>query len=69
MGRLLLVSEVAERLRCSQSMIYDHIAQGRLEAYRVGGKKGYRVSEEQLARFLERQEKRVAVTDDLPHLR
>jgi excisionase family DNA binding protein len=56
MSRLLLVAEVAERLRCSISMVYDHIAQGRLKAYKVGGSKGYRVSEAQLEEFLRTSE-------------
>jgi excisionase family DNA binding protein len=53
MTSLLTVAEVAERLRCSQSMVYEHVAQGRLAAYRVGAKKGYRFSEEQIEAFLE----------------
>src|SRR5262249_43085235 len=36
MDRLLLVSEVAERLRCSISNVYNLVAQGRLKCYRVG---------------------------------
>lgn len=37
-------------------MVYDHIAQGRLKAYKVGGSKGYRVSEAQLEEFLRTSE-------------
>jgi excisionase family DNA binding protein len=68
---LLLVSEVAERLRCSHSMVYDHIAQGRLQAYKVGGKKGYRVSEEQLQAFLRGAETQAAADEEpaLKHVR
>ena len=53
---LLTVAEVAERLRCSLSGAYNHITTGRLKAYRVGSKKGYRVDEESLQAFLRARE-------------
>lgn len=43
-------AEVAERLNCSVSTVYDLIESGRLEHYRCPG---VRVSEEQLACYLE----------------
>lgn len=50
---LLKVSEVARRLNCSPSLVYDHIASGRMRCHRIGkGHGGVRISEEQLAEFL-----------------
>jgi excisionase family DNA binding protein len=54
---LLNVAEIAERLRCSQSLVYAAVASGRLRAYRIGrGKGGIRISEEQLSAFLQATE-------------
>jgi excisionase family DNA binding protein len=48
-----LVSEVAERLRCSLSNVYNLVAQGRLKCYRVGsGRAGLRFTESQVQAFL-----------------
>jgi excisionase family DNA binding protein len=63
MGRLLLVSEVAERLRCSASSVYSNIARGRLKCYRVGaGNGGIRVTEEQIEAFLQSSETKPSAT-------
>lgn len=52
---LLKVNEVAQRLNCSTSLVYDHIASGRLRCHRIGkGRKGIRVSDYQLETFLKR---------------
>jgi excisionase family DNA binding protein len=57
MGALLLVPEVAARLRCSASNVYALVAQGRLKHFRVGaGRGGIRVSEEHLAAYLTSRE-------------
>jgi hypothetical protein len=50
-------------------MVYAHIAQGRLKAHRIGGRKGYRVSEEQLEHFLRLTETRGALPEVVKHLR
>ncbi|HWB08664.1 MAG TPA: helix-turn-helix domain-containing protein [Pirellulales bacterium] len=49
---LLKVSEVAKRLNLSASKVYQLIEQNRLPHYRLDGT--IRVSEEQLADFLDR---------------
>lgn len=48
---MLKVSEVARRLNVSQSKVYELIEAGQLTHHRIGG--AIRVSEEQLATFLE----------------
>jgi len=57
MDRLLLVSEVAEQLRCSVSNVYNLVAQGRLKCYRVGaGNAGLRFAAAQVQAFLDESE-------------
>lgn len=51
MPDLCLVSEVAEKLRVSEMTIYRYIDAGRIKAHRLG--KAYRISREELERFLE----------------
>jgi excisionase family DNA binding protein len=54
---LMKVGDVAKQLNCSASLVYEHIASGRLRSYRIGkGRGGLRVSEEQLAAFLKETE-------------
>lgn len=62
---LLTLRDVAKRLRCSLSNAYGLVERGELRAYRVGAKKGYRVSEEQLQAFLAAAE---TAGDSLPPL-
>ena len=49
---MLTIKQVAERLGCSRTNVYSLIAAGLLVPVRVGLKKGFRFSEEQLAEFL-----------------
>lgn len=49
---LMLVSEVAEKLRTSKMSIYRAITKGELDAIRVG--RSYRVRRDVLQAFLER---------------
>jgi excisionase family DNA binding protein len=55
---MLSVKEVAQRLRCSTSLVYALIEAGRLRCHRIGlGKQGgIRVSEEHLAAYLRQTE-------------
>lgn len=58
MERLLKVPEVAERLGCSTSFVYNAIADGSLRHYRLGkGQGGIRVSEEHLEEYLQSVER------------
>ena len=55
--QLLKIRAVAERLNCSDSFVRSLIAQGRLRFHRLGkGQGGIRVSEEQLAAYLQATE-------------
>lgn len=53
--KLLLVSEVADRLNCSESLVYELLKQGRLPHINIGlGRQGgKRICEEDLEKFLE----------------
>lgn len=48
---MMRVSEIAERLSLSQSKIYELVESGALPHHKIGG--SIRVSEEQLARYLD----------------
>ena len=54
--RCLRVSIVKDRLGCSTSNVYKLIEAGQLQAVSVGAKKGLRVRESELARFLKVRE-------------
>ena len=50
--KLLRVSQVSEKLSCHASHVYALIGAGKLPATRTGEKKGIRVSEEDLNKFI-----------------
>ena len=50
---LLTVADVAERLRMGQTKVYEFIASGELESLKIDAAR--RVTEEQLADFIERR--------------
>lgn len=50
---MLTPRQLADRLSLSLSMVYRLLSSGELECYRFGS--AYRVSEEQLTQFLQRQ--------------
>ena len=52
--RLLLVSEVAEMLRCAESTVYALIDQGKLAGFRIGPHRGgIRISEDDVQAYLD----------------
>ncbi|TWT96127.1 Helix-turn-helix domain protein [Botrimarina colliarenosi] len=52
---LLTVAMVAERLRVSRTTVYQLVESGKLGAHRIGGGRGaIRVSEDELAAYLQR---------------
>ena len=50
--RLLNVEQVREKLNCSRSHVYKLIDEGKLEGLTIGGRKGKRVYESEVLRFL-----------------
>lgn len=54
-AKMLRVSEVASRLNCSLSTVYQLIETGQLPSHNVGLKKVIRVSEDDLREFIERR--------------
>lgn len=53
--RLLPVSTVARRLGCSVANVYKLLERGELVCIRTGASKGYKVTESELAAFIERR--------------
>ena len=62
---MLTPKQLATRLSLSLSMVYRLLANGEIECYRFGS--AYRVSEEQLNQFLQRQ--KVETQKKLPKAR
>ncbi len=57
--RLFTVTEVAEKLRTSEETVRTWLREGRLGGLRIGGKRtGWRISESDLAAFLQRARER-----------
>lgn len=52
-GRLLKVTDVADRLQMGKSKVWEFIARGELESLKIDGAR--RVTEEQLADFIARR--------------
>ena len=52
------VKEAAEMLGCSTENIYRMIKYGHLQAFRVGGKANYRITDHDLNDFIERMKTR-----------
>ena len=51
---MMTIREVAEKLRCSLSTVYELVEGGSLEAFRIGPNRGtIRVTEEQLKTYLD----------------
>lgn len=55
-GRLLKISRVMARLDCSRSFVYKLIRRGELRQIPLGDKRGMRVTEKSLQRFIRRRE-------------
>lgn len=53
--KLLTVEQVADKLTCSDTTVYDHMNAGRLAYVNVGGRKGRRVDPDDLRAFIDRQ--------------
>lgn len=58
------VREVAEKLGCSQDNVYRMIRLGNIEAFRIGGRTNYRVTDRALNDFIERMKVR---NEELAH--
>jgi len=54
MDKLMTMQEVADRLNVTRKCVYNWVHDGKLEAYKVSSI--YRVSQEQLEAFLNREE-------------
>jgi excisionase family DNA binding protein len=65
--RLMTVGEVAERLRCSRSTVYNLAASGVLRCFRIGAGRGaIRFSEEQVVDFLRKSEQHTVGASEPP---
>jgi hypothetical protein len=66
---LIDVRSLAKRWRCSPSLIYALVSEGKLECFRLGlGRGTIRFSEEQLVRFLDDCRSQALPPEELKHL-
>lgn len=54
--KLYTIPEAAKILRLSKNTVYELVYTGRLQASKLGRKKGWRVTEEALREFLKKEE-------------
>ena len=52
MLKVLLTREVAEMLRISEEHVRDLIRQGKMNAYKEGRRGGYRITREEVERYI-----------------
>ncbi|GFK95460.1 hypothetical protein NNJEOMEG_03323 [Fundidesulfovibrio magnetotacticus] len=65
-GKPLTVPEVKERLNCSRSFVYKLINRRELKVIRLGDKKGIRVPERSVNRYLKRRANMVLKDMEIP---
>lgn len=56
----LTVSQVAKRLGCGKSTVYNLLEAGKLVSYKIGMSQGIRVRESEVARYQKEREEEVA---------
>jgi len=54
--RFLNVEQVADRLNCSRRHIYNMINYGKIKAFKIGGRNGFRIRESVLEEFIRDRE-------------
>lgn len=67
--RLLTIAEIATALSCSEANVYSLINAGKLAYVLVGKRKGYRVSADELQRFIESQTSQTKPAETKPTYR
>ena len=64
---MMKVADIAKRLNCAPSTVYELVESGQLPAYRIGLRRGgIRVTEEQLQEYLQACESRAAAAQPRP---
>ena len=61
MHKVLLTKEVAQMLRLSEEYVRELIRQRKLKAYKEGRRGGYRVTIEEIDRYIEKKHKEMEV--------
>lgn len=55
MNKVLITKEVAQMLRLSEEYVRELIRQGKIAAYKEGRRGGYRVSAEEVDKYIKRK--------------
>ena len=62
MGKMLITKEVAELLRVSEEYVRELIRQRKLRAYQEGRRGGYRITMEEVEKYIDRKHKEMEMS-------
>ena len=68
MHKMLVTKEVAQLLRLHEEYVRELIRQGKIKAYKEGRRGGYRVSTEEVDKYIERKYKEMETTKRTSHV-
>ena len=68
MNKILLTKEVAQMLRLHEEYVRELIRQGKIKAYKEGRRGGYRISIDEVDRYIKRKYQERETTKRLLHV-
>ena len=67
MHKILVTKEVAQLLRLHEEYVRELIRQGKIKAYKEGRRGGYRVSIDEVDKYVKRKYREMEITKRVPH--
>ena len=67
MHKILVTKEVAQLLRLHEEYVRELIRQGKIKAYKEGRRGGYRVSIDEVDKYVKRKYREMETTKRIPH--
>ena len=68
MHKILVTKEVAQLLRLHEEYVRELIRQGKIKAYKEGRRGGYRVSIDEVDKYVKRKYREMEMTKRIPHV-
>ena len=68
MHKILVTKEVAQLLRLHEEYVRELIRQGKIKAYKEGRRGGYRVSIDEVDKYVKRKYREMEITKRVPHV-
>ena len=68
MQKILVTKEVAQMLRLHEEYVRELIRQGKIKAYKEGRRGGYRVSIDEVDKYVKRKYREMEMTKRIPHV-